>query len=110
LKRNSIGPDEQKKEPSSFPGFNSVIFYGYVVATASFCILVMVHGVRFSYGVFFTPMARELGWDSATTSLAYAISLFIEGAFNFLLGGLADRYGPRLVITFSGVILALDIV
>jgi len=97
----------KKKSLPHSRGFNSVIFYGYVVATASFCILVMVHGVRFSYGVFFTPMARELGWDSATTSLAYAISLFIEGAFNFLLGGLADRYGPRLVITFSGVVLAL---
>jgi MFS family permease len=107
--RKGIQSDRMDKEKSP-PGAQrakSAIYYGYVIAVASFFILVMIHGVRFSYGVFFTPMARELGWNSATTSLVYAISLFVEGVFNFILGGLADRFGPKLVITLSGVLLAL---
>ncbi len=85
----------------------SGLFYGYIIAIAAFCILLVVYGVRFSYGIFFTPMARELGWNSATTSLAYSISIILEGVFNIILGGITDKYGPRLVLTICGIMMGL---
>jgi len=83
------------------------LFYGYVIAVASFCILFATFGIRFAYGVFFTPMSVELGWSSASTALAFSISVLMEGLFNLILGGVADKYGPRLVITLSGVLIGI---
>jgi MFS family permease len=81
------------------------IFYGYIIVIASFFILFAAFGVRFSYGVFFIPMATDLGWGSATTSLAFTISMIFEGIFTVIAGGLADKYGPRKVVTGSAILL-----
>jgi MFS family permease len=84
------------------PGF----FYGYVIAILAFCIFLVTYGLRFSYGVFFHPMSSELGWSSAVTSSAFSISMIMEGIFNIILGRMMDRYGPRLVVTISGILVA----
>ncbi len=89
------------------PGARSAFFYGYTVAILAFVIILVVYGLRFSYGVFFKPMSSELGWSSATTSLVYSISMLMEGLLNIFLGGVVDKYGPRLVVTFSGILVAV---
>jgi MFS family permease len=85
----------------------SIFFYGYIVALAAFCIFFASFGIRFSYGVFFTPMSTELGWNSATTALAFSISALMEGIFNIVLGGMTDKYGPRIILTACGLIMGL---
>jgi MFS family permease len=80
-------------------------FYGFVIAIAAFFILFSAYGVRFAYGVFFKPMAQELGFNAATTSAAYSISFFLEGVFSLISGGLADRFGPRRVVAISSVLV-----
>jgi MFS family permease len=82
------------------------IFYGFIIAAASFFVLFAAYGVRFAYGVFFKPMAGELGLNAATTSAAYSISFFMEGVFSLVSGGLADRFGPRIVLSLSSILIA----
>jgi MFS family permease len=82
------------------------IFYGFIIAVASFFVLFAAYGVRFAYGVFFKPMAGELGLNAATTSAAYSISFFMEGVFSLVSGGLADRFGPRIVLSLSSILVA----
>ncbi|MBN1568027.1 MAG: MFS transporter [Acidobacteria bacterium] len=82
------------------------IFYGFIIAAAAFFVLFAAYGVRFAYGVFFTPMAGELHMNAATTSAAYSISFFMEGVFSLISGGLADRYGPRIVLSLSSILVA----
>jgi MFS family permease len=82
------------------------LFYGYIIAILCFFIFMVVYGLRFSYGVFFEPMSSELGWSSATTSLVYSTSMIMEGTFNIILGRMIDKYGPRLVVTISGLLVA----
>ena len=84
----------------------SRIFYGFIVAIAAFFVLFSAYGVRFAYGVFFKPMAGELGINAATTSAAYSISFFMEGVFSLISGGLADRFGPRIVLSLSSILVA----
>jgi MFS family permease len=84
----------------------SRIFYGFIIAIASFFVLFAAYGVRFSYGVFFKPMAEELDMNAATTSAAYSISFFMEGIFSLISGGLADRFGPRIVLSLSSILIA----
>jgi MFS family permease len=82
------------------------IFYGFIIAIAAFFVLFSAYGVRFAYGVFFKPMAAELGMNAATTSAAYSISFILEGVFSLVSGGLADRFGPRIVLSFSSIFIA----
>jgi MFS family permease len=82
------------------------IFYGFIIAIAAFFVLFSAYGVRFAYGVFFAPMAAQLGMNAATTSAAYSISFFMEGIFSLISGGLADRFGPRIVLSLSSILVA----
>jgi MFS family permease len=85
----------------------SHLFYGFIIAIAAFFVLFSSYGARFAYGVFFKPMAQQLHFSAATTSAAYSISFFIEGIFSLISGGLADRFGPRIVISLSSLLVAL---
>jgi MFS family permease len=93
--------------PLSVRNTKSRFFYGYVVVFAAFCISFAAFGIRFCYGIFFIPMSTELGWNNATTALAFSISALMEGVFNVILGGLTDKYGPRVILTVSGLIIGL---
>jgi MFS family permease len=51
-------------------------------------------------------MAGQLHMNAATTSAAYSISFFMEGVFSLISGGLADRFGPRIVLSLSSILVA----
>jgi MFS family permease len=95
------------KNTTEIQGSKPGLYYGYTIAILAFCIILVVYGLRFSYGVFFNSMSLEMGWNNATTSLVYSVSMIMEGIFNIILGGVIDRYGPRLVVTISGLLIAL---
>lgn len=60
-----------------------------------------------SYGIFFTPLVDEFGWNRAVTSGAFSLSMFIYGILGIVVGALNDRFGPRVVLTACGIILGL---
>jgi MFS family permease len=81
------------------------LYYGFYIVLAGMLIMACAYGARISFGVFFKPLLTEFGWSSAATSAAFSLSMLMEGAFGFILGGLTDRFGPRLVLTISGVFM-----
>jgi MFS family permease len=93
--------------PIPIKNAKSGLYYGYVIAILAFFIILIVYGLRFSYGVFFAPMSSELGWSNATTSLVFSISMIMEGVFNIILGGIVDKHGPRVVVTISCILVGL---
>lgn len=56
-------------------------------------------------GVFILPMQAELGWSRATISLGFAIGNFTGSATTFTIGPLLDRYGARIIVVATGVII-----
>jgi len=82
-------------------------FYGYIVVIAAFLILMMTLGVYMVFGVFFKPLQAEFGWSSAMTSGAFSLSVIINGVLGIVMGGLTDRFGPRIVMTLCGFLLGL---
>ncbi|UCD08535.1 MAG: MFS transporter [Dehalococcoidales bacterium] len=82
----------------------SRLFYGYVVVASCFLIMVVMHGAFNSFGVFFTPLETEFNCTRAVLSGANSVAFIIMGASAILLGMLSDRFGPKLILTLSGIL------
>ncbi len=85
----------------------SKFFYGYIIAIGSFFIMLLLHGINYSFGVFFKPLLAEFSWTRAATSGAYSLSMMLAGFLVIIMGRLTDRFGPRLAITACGFFLGL---
>ena len=48
----------------------SLFFYGYIIVLAATCIMIVVYGIRASFGVFFKPMLAEFGWSRALNKMS----------------------------------------
>lgn len=95
---------------NNLPQFNENeprFFYGYVVVIAAFFIFVVSFATYSSFGVFFNPLLEEFGWNRAVTSGAFSLSMLIYGVLGIVVGALNDRFGPRVVLTFCGILLGL---
>jgi len=86
---------------------NPRIFYGYIIVIASLAILFLMHGANVMFGVFFNPLQLEFGWNRTEISAALSVGSLLLGIFGIVSGRLNDRFGPRIVISASAVILGL---
>jgi MFS family permease len=82
----------------------SRFFYGWVIVVTCLFISLVIFGIRYSYGVFFTPLEEDFGWPRATTSGIFSIYMILASLFAILAGWIMDRYGPRIVIAGMGLI------
>lgn len=85
------------------------IFYGYfVVAAASFALFVSM-GARNGLGVFIDPMEADGIWESRTAiSFVIGLGTLVNALTQPFLGALYDRYGGRIVISVSLLVLGLS--
>jgi MFS family permease len=81
--------------------------HGYFVVGAAFIIMMVAFGLYIVYGVFFNSFLEEFGWSRAVTSGAYSLSSLFSGLLAIVMGGLTDKFGPRLVVTFCGALLGV---
>ncbi|MEE8421113.1 MAG: MFS transporter [Dehalococcoidales bacterium] len=85
----------------------SRIYYGYVVVASSFAIQWLSIGSIFTYGVFFKYLADEFGWSRATISGASSLAFLTIGVMAIFAGRLNDRFGPKIVMSVSAIILGV---
>jgi len=55
-------------------------------------------------GLFYSPLS-EFGWSRAVTAGAFSACQLLRGISGMGLGRLNDKIGPRIVLTFSGLLL-----
>ena len=89
------------------PGTKPGIFYGYIIVLAASSIMVASWGIYYAFGVFFKPVLLDFGWTSAMTAGAFSLSLVMQGLLGIVMGGLSDRFGPRIVVSLSGLLFGL---
>jgi len=82
-------------------------FYGYFVVGASLLIMSIMWAVYYAFGVFFKPVLNEFGWTKAMTSGAFSLASIVNGLLTVAVGGLTDKFGPRMVMTVCGLFLGL---
>lgn len=93
------------KEVNQFSDNKPRFSYGYIVVGIAFLIMIVSWGMYTVFGVFFNPLLDEFNWTRAMTSGAFSLSMIISGAVGIAMGGLTDRFGPRLVVTLCGIFL-----
>jgi len=82
------------------------LFYGWYILAASFAILFFTSGARYSFGVAFKPMIKELDWSRGSISFAFFLNMTLFAFSLIAAGRLYDRYGAKWVIVISTVFLS----
>ncbi len=77
----------------------------YTMVVSAFLVMAVSWGLYSVFGVFFSPLLDEFGWARATTAGAFSLSMILSGILGVVMGGLADKYGPRIVVTVCGLFL-----
>ena len=77
------------------------MYYGWVVIGVAYLIMFFTAGVSQAFGIFIKPMTDEFGWDRSTLSLAVSIFAIMSAIIPPVAGRLADRFGPRAVLTIG---------
>ncbi len=81
------------------------LFYGYIVVAAAVSIMTIAWGANRTFGVFLEPMLGEFGWTRAGISGAFTLNMIVMGLLAIVAGRLTDRFGPRVVLLASGLLL-----
>jgi predicted MFS family arabinose efflux permease len=85
------------------------IHYGWVVAGATFLVMLATAGAMGAPGVIIKPLEQEFGWSAADISSALAIRLLLFGLMGPFAAALMNRFGLRTVVTFAVAMIALSI-
>jgi len=78
---------------------------GWLVALSAFIAGFVVFGVMYSFGVFFTPMAREFHTSRTSTSVFFVVTGVLFYFFGSVTGRLSDKVGPKPVVLSGAIIM-----
>jgi MFS family permease len=79
-------------------------FYGWWITVIGLVMNSLASGTYWTGAtVFFLPITRDLGLDRAATSMAFALARLEGGLGGPFVGYLVDRFGPRRMALFGGV-------
>jgi MFS family permease len=85
-------------------------YYGWVILFVSYMIMFFTAGLSQAFGVYLKPMTDDFGWDRSSLALALSIFAIVSAIVPPISGRMADRYGPRIVLTVGVALNALGMV
>ncbi len=80
-----------------------------LILVAGFLTLFISGGARFAVGLTLKPIVDDLGWSRSDLGLAVALFMVVSATTMFAAGYLADRTGPRLVLSGGLLVSAIGI-
>jgi MFS family permease len=84
------------------------LHYGWIIAVIA-CVILISHGlIIYTFGIFLRPLTIEFGWERGALSLALSMALLVTGGFGIIAGRLSDKYGPRPLLTASGILIGIS--
>jgi sugar phosphate permease len=81
-------------------------FYGYVIATTTFVVVLLQGSSYYSLSVIAPVMAGDLGWSAAAFGAAFSAFALVLGMASPLAGALILRFGARLAILAGSLLIA----
>ncbi len=87
------------------------LFYGWWVLYAAISASVFVSGVgNWTLTILISPMSEDLGWSHAEILGSLTVAGFSGAVVSPVIGRIVDRYGARLVIASSVLVLGLALI
>lgn len=84
------------------------LFYGWYVVAAAALINLYGAGVWFyGFSIFYPLLLDEFGWSAAAGAAVVSLSRLEGGLEGPFVGWLVDRFGPRRMAVFGGVVTGL---
>jgi len=80
-----------------------------LVVAGAFATQFVVIGALFSLGLTVKIFETEFGWSRTLISSANSLAFIVMGALAIALGRLADRIGPRPVLTVTGLLYGVGL-
>ena len=84
--------------------------HAWRLVVAGFLSTFTLFGIVYSFGAFFRPMAAEFGANREEISGVFSITAFIYFMLGPITGHMADRFGPRVVLTIGAVAMGTGLV
>jgi sugar phosphate permease len=81
------------------------IFHGWFVLAGGFTITIVAYAMRNTFAVFYPVIVSDFGWTRGSTALMFSVALLSYGLFAPVAGTLADRFRPRYVLAFGGIVV-----
>ena len=85
------------------------LHYGWVVAGATFVVMLATAGAMGAPGVFIGPLQKEFGWSAADISFALAVRLMLFGLIAPFAAAFINRFGVRPVVVSAITMIAVGI-
>ena len=86
------------------------VFYGWIIVAAFLVIQAVLMGIASSFTVFFKSIEAEFELTRTVTSAISSVSMILIPISGFIGGWALDRYGPRVVLLFMGLLTGLSLV
>src|ERR671938_1953072 len=67
----------------------------------------MIANLQYGWTLFVNPIDQKYGWGRAAIQVAFTIFVLTETWLVPIEGYLIDRFGPRIMISLSGVLVAI---
>jgi sugar phosphate permease len=85
------------------------LHYAWIVAAATFVILLCAAAVRATPSVIIVPLQRELGWSRALISGAVSVNLVLYGLVGPFAAAVMQRFGIRRTILIALTVMAAGV-
>src|SRR5271169_1623811 len=69
--------------------------------------MVMIANLQYGWTLFVNPIDQKYHWGTAAIQVAFSIFIATETWLVPIEGWFVDRFGPRIVVAFGGVMVAL---
>src|SRR3990170_4484950 len=86
------------------------LYYGWVVAGATFLSGLIMAGAVGAPGIFIIPLQQEFGWSTSDISAALAVRFFLFGIMAPFAAALMNKYGVRRIVLIAQAIVAACLV
>ncbi len=90
-------------------GRTSGLYYGWVIVGVSFITMAFHMSASFSFSLFQVPLIQEFGWSRGALGGAFALSMSLYAICNPKAGSILERKGPRALIPWGSVSIALGL-
>ena len=84
------------------------IYYGWLIVVALFLSMSLGIGTRQGFGIFVDLWSSEWKTNISSISLAASIGWLVNGLAAPILGHLSDKYGPKIILIFSAIIISIS--